>query len=361
MGETVAAPNFYAAPPYVGSAPFTGRLEDLRTLDLWSASTDPVIVVEAIGGTGKSALAWEWTRSCTESTIPGLAGRFWWSFYEGSASMTRFLQELLAYVSGSTLAEVKGLALPFDEMTAQVLTELRRNPYLVVLDGFERLLSAYHRFDPSTLLDDDVEENKRMLIENEAEDVVRRLATVQPSKILISTRLMPTALETRFGHRLTGVRHLQLGGLTNADTCALLERLNIRGSARAFEEFFEPLGNHPLLVGIVAGLVANYRAEPGSFDRWIADPTAGGALAIPMLDLRQRRHHILDAALSGLSPGSRRVLGYISVLAGAVNWETLEAINPFVPDPPEPVRADLSSLGPQPFPPNPFDYRPPTY
>ncbi len=103
-----------------------------------------------------------------------------------------------------------------------------------------------------------------------------------------------------------------------------------------------PLGNHPLLIGIVAGLVRDYRAEPGGFDRWLADPTAGGALRLPDLDLTQRRTHILAAALDGLEPGSRRLLGWISVLAGAVSWATLESINPFRPEPPAPVGSRCS-------------------
>ena len=94
------APAFLAVPPYVGSAPFTGRARDLAGLDDWGRSADPVMVVEAIGGTGKSALTWQWTQDRAPDVIGGLAGRLWWSFYEGSASMTRFLQELLRYVLG---------------------------------------------------------------------------------------------------------------------------------------------------------------------------------------------------------------------------------------------------------------------
>ena len=117
--------------------------------------------------------------------------------------------------------------------------------------------------------------------------------------------------------------------------------------------FFRALGNHPLLVGIVAGLVRDYRPEPGAFDRWLADPTAGGALSVPDLDLTQRRTHILAAALAGLSPGSQQLLGWISVLPGTVTWDTLAAINPFRPEPAGPVEPDLGSLDPGPVPPTP--------
>jgi tetratricopeptide (TPR) repeat protein len=214
-----------------------------------------------------------------------------------------------------------------------VLTGLRSRPYLVVLDGFERLLAAYHRFDPSKVRDEEAEAGKRSLIEANADEIVRRLAAAGPSKILISTRLMPFALEGRFGRQMPGVRRLRLPGLTDADTRTLLGRLEVRGSEPAIAGFFGPLGNHPLLVGVVASLVRDYRAAPGDFDRWLADPTAGGALSVPGLDLTQRRTHILAAALNGLEPGPRRLLGWISVLAGSVTWDTLAAINPFQPEP----------------------------
>jgi len=338
-----APPEFHAVPPYVGGAPFTGRAGDLDLLDEWAGSADPVMVVEAIGGTGKSALTWQWAQQRAHEVIPGLAGRLWWSFYEGSASMTRFLQELLAYASGQPMRQIRRLNQA--ELADQALVALRGRRYLLVLDGFERLLTAYHRYDPTKLRDEEVKQDERSLIEPQADDFVRRLAAAGPSKILISTRLMPTALQGRFGQQVPGVRQLRLPGLTDTDTRTLLARLDVRGSQRAVAGFFGPLGNHPLLLGIVAGLVRDYRAEPGGFDRWLADPTAGGALHVSDLNLSQRRSHILAVALTELSAGSRRVLGWISALSGKVAWTTLEGINPFQPVPPAPVEADLTSLG----------------
>ena len=217
-------------------------------------------------------------------------------------------------------------------MADEALARLRDRPYLIVLDGFERLLTAYHRFDPSKLRDEDVAENARSLIETNADDVVRRLAAAGPSKILVNTRLMPLALQGQFGREMPGVRHVRLPGLTDDDMYTLLHRLDVRASESALGSFFRPLGNHPLLAGIVAGLVRDYRPAPGDFDRWLADPAAGGALSVPALDLKQRRTHILAAALNRLDPRSRRLLGAISVLSGSVRWETLVAINPFRPE-----------------------------
>lgn len=81
-------------------------------------------------------------------------------------------------------------------------------------------------------------------------------------------------------------------------------------------------------VGVVAGLVRDHREAPGNFDAWVDDPGAGGALSLPSLDLTQRRAHILDTALGGLAWEQRRLLGWISVLPGSVEWAVLDAINP---------------------------------
>jgi hypothetical protein len=338
-----AGPPVHAVPAYVGSAPFTGRARDLAVLDEWGRSADPVMVVEAMGGTGKSALAWQWVQDRAPAVIEGLSGRLWWSFYEGSPSMTRFLQELLGYVSSDPEREIRRLR-PAD-LADQVLARLRSRPYLVVLDGFERLLAAYDRFDPPRVRDGKPEAHQRSLIEANGDEVVRRLAAAGPSKILISTRLMPLALHGRFGQQMPGVRQLRLPGLTDADTHELLGRLGVQGSGSAIADFFSHLGNHPLLVGVVAGLVRDYRAAPGDFDRWLADQTAGGALSVPGLDLTHRRTHVLAAALDELEPGPQRLLGSISVLPDAVDWDTLSAINPFKPEPsfaPPPSSPDRS-------------------
>lgn len=339
-------PVFHAVPAYIGSAPFTGRSDDLAVLDHWGRSADPVMVIEAIGGTGKSALTWQWAQVRAQEVVDGLVGRLWWSFYDGSASITRFLREVLAYVSTRAWEHIERLERT--ELVEQVFSELRSRPYLLILDGVERLLAAYHGSEPFKLRDDKVIPAKRSLIEPYAHEVMAAFSNASPSKVLISTRLMPETLEGRFSQRIPGVAHLRLPGLTDPDTVQLLARLGVRGDESSITRFFGRLGNHPLLIGIVAGLIRDYRPDPTGFDRWAADPTAGGILHLSELDLIQRRAHILGAALRGLPRGHRRLLGWISVLSGAVDWSTLEAINPFLPEPPAAVQADLSPLGPVP-------------
>ncbi len=56
----------------------------------------PLLVVRALGGFGKSALAWHWLlHDVDPRRWPRVV---WWSFYEGDASFDRFLAETLAYL-----------------------------------------------------------------------------------------------------------------------------------------------------------------------------------------------------------------------------------------------------------------------
>ena len=55
-----APPAVYAVPEYTLTNTFVGRSSELDLLDQWAKSSDPIMVVEGIGGLGKSAVTWEW-------------------------------------------------------------------------------------------------------------------------------------------------------------------------------------------------------------------------------------------------------------------------------------------------------------
>ena len=104
-----APPALYAVPPYTLTDEFIGRQAELDTLERWAASKHTVMVYEAIGGMGKSALTWEWTRKHAGQQIPDLAGCVWWSFYDTGSSMRGFLRHALAYVRGQDPEELRAV------------------------------------------------------------------------------------------------------------------------------------------------------------------------------------------------------------------------------------------------------------
>src|SRR5207302_9918211 len=143
-----------------------GRQAELKLLTDWitgkeleadghKAPADSVRImsVVAIGGMGKSALTWKWFNDVAPQEMKNLAGRMWWSFYESDASFENFVTRALAYVSKRPLDEVQQIAAP--ERETQLLALLDHEPFLLVLDGLERILIAYARMDAAHLSDDD--------------------------------------------------------------------------------------------------------------------------------------------------------------------------------------------------------------
>jgi len=339
-------PEMYSVPRYILTNRFIGRRKELDELDAWARSADPLLVVEGIGGVGKSALTWEWATERARQAIPGLTWIFWWSFYEGGAPTDSFVREALAYVTSkdpeALRSEQKG------DLEQWLLAELRSSPFLFVLDGVERLLTAYHHYDPSKLQDDQVQSDLRACTNSQSEELLRQLAACTPSKILVTTRLMPSALENKAGQPIQGVQHKELHGLTPEDGERLLRDLGVRGESAAIRRFLQQFDNHGLLIGVLAGRIRDYRPAPGHFDRWLSDPKAGGGLRLSELDLKQRRTHILDYAFEGLEPQRKQLLSRIAVLSDAADFAMVAALNPYLPpeslrDSPE-YRAAVSAL-----------------
>jgi hypothetical protein len=226
-----APPAFYAAPDYIGRNNFIGRQAQLQLLNAWAQAADPtsVLLFEAIGGTGKSMLTWEWTTKHATNVRGDWAGRFWYSFYEKGAVMRGFCQHALAYMTRQPLEAFANKSTA--EMGDQLLNALRQRPWLLILDGLERVLVAYHRLDAAELRDEELDfptdkildRNPCEAIRDEDTDLLRALAAATPSKILISSRLIPRVLLNPAGLPIPGVTPpLKLPGLDDADAEHLL-------------------------------------------------------------------------------------------------------------------------------------------
>jgi Domain of unknown function (DUF4062) len=107
-------PAFYAEPAYIGSHQFVGRQAQLDVLSDWAMPADqhPVLLFDAIGGSGKSMLTWEWTTRHATEVRGDWAGRFWYSFYERGAIMADFCRRALAYITREPLDSFNKLKTP---------------------------------------------------------------------------------------------------------------------------------------------------------------------------------------------------------------------------------------------------------
>ncbi len=364
QGTIPTPPALYAEPDYIGSHQFVGRARELEELSEWARLADPtnLLLYEAIGGNGKSMLTWEWTTRHAEQLRTGddaWAGRFWYSFYERGAIMADFCQRALAYMTGQPLNELRKKKTA--ELREPLLAQLHARPWLLILDGLERVLVAYHRIDAAEMPDEDannptdkiVNRNPCDAIRDEDNDLLRALAAAAPSKILVSSRLTPRVLLNPSGQPITGAKRITLSGLRPSDAERLLRSCGIEGDSAAIQSYLTTnCDNHPLVIGILGGLINNYLPARGNFGAWAAAPDGGARLDLASLDLAsldlasldlasldliQRRNHILRAALDALPTASRQLLSTLALLSESVDYETLCAFNPHLPPEPKEV------------------------
>jgi tetratricopeptide (TPR) repeat protein len=347
-----APPEHYIAHPYMlMQHDLVGREAELNFLTDWVANPAMetvgarVFCIVAIGGMGKSALTWKWFNHIAANEMKPLAGRLWWSFYEGHASFENFLIRALCYVSEQGEEEVRRL--PWQDREAQRLRHLNEKSYLFVLDGLERLLIAYHRMDARYLADDDYDQQTanfvaaaglpssaaqsfmgqhrlRQTTDPRAGAFLQKLSQIAQSHILITTRLYPSALQLPNGKSRPGCFAYFLRGLRDNDALGLWRALNaVEGSRAELLPILRSVENHPLLVQALASEVANYRRAPGDFAQWRADHPQFDPTSLPLV---QSQTHILEFALSGLSPKMRGVLHTLVRFLMPASYAVLEAL-----------------------------------
>jgi tetratricopeptide (TPR) repeat protein len=358
-----APPTSYVRYPYdLLETRFVGRTKDLKILDDY-ITTDAVITsVVAMGGMGKSALTSTWF----EKAAMSFEGSIWWSFYEEGETYQTFLHNALAYVEQQPVEEIKKVK-DLTQLETRLRVALTDRRFLVVLDGMERILRAYfgwwnryHHLQDDEAIDaqtanylpsqsdrrgdNDVKEYaEKSILRNAIESNVDRflaslLSSRVQSRIVITSRLYLRALQMNTGALRAYCAIHELGGLTDDDTIELWQAHDTKGTRSELLELFNSVNNYPLLVHVLAGLVA--REDPsGDFDSWKkANPTFN----VGNLELRTRRHFILQYALDSIkSKNTRSIMELIAAFyRNSIDYDTLLAIS--IGD--ERIFSDKSSL-----------------
>jgi tetratricopeptide (TPR) repeat protein len=371
------APEPYIAHPYalLQTGKLVGRQRELTALTDWVTGQSDLahvalLAVVAMGGMGKSALTWHWFQTVAEQEWPAarrgkLEGRLWWSFYESDAHFENFVPRALAYVVGRTEADVRKEVPSVHEQGELLLRELDGRPFLLVLDGLERILVAFAGANAAHLRDeerlDDETANRigeqlglpagagqtvvgrhplRRTADLRAGHFLRRLAGVRASRVLVSSRLFPSDLQTSSGKPLAGCNALFLLGLSETDALDLWRAFGAKGSREELLPVFDTFGRHPLLIQVLAGVVAEFREAPGDFDAWRKANPDFNLFGLP---LTQVRSHVLEQALRGLTEPQRKVLHTVAGFRMPVGIATLRAL--FVE--PEHIRSEEDGDGMQ--------------
>ncbi len=317
--------DWFLPHPYPMPPNFTGRVAEREMLTRWLGgdAAHPLLSLRALGGFGKSALAWHWL---THDVAPAAWPRVvWWSFYEGDASFDHFLAETLHYLSSGKIEPER----PSTDNVATLLELLHAPGTLLVLDGFERALRAFGGLDapyrgdevptPDTR-DPRSETNDRDCISPLAELFLYNVA-LQPylrSKVLLTTRLCPRVLEAKGGGFLQGCREEELQQMQPADAVNFFHGQGIRGTHTEIEQACAPYGYHPLSLRLLAGLIVGDFQQPG-------DIAAAKRLGLSG-DLIQPQNHVLETAYDSLTPARRALLGRIACFRTPVKYDALRAL-----------------------------------
>lgn len=353
VSDIPAPPEPFIAHPYtlLETHKLVGRQAELGALTDWVAKPESeiygarILSIVAIGGLGKSALTWKWFNDIAPQEMKPQAGRIWWSFYESDASFENFVTRALAYVTKLRLEEVQKI--PLADRETRLLTALDHQPFLIVLDGLERILIAYARMDAGHLSDDDYDRQTANHVANayglpasaaqsfigehrlrktanpRAGAFLRRLSNVRASRILASTRLYPADLQTVTGHSLGGSAAIFLRGLSDDDALDLWRAFGVTGSRDSLLPLFNQVDNHSLVIQALASEVARYRRAPGDFDAWRRGHADFNPFSLPLVQVKS---HVLEFGLRGLDDKARRVLEIISAFRMPASYSTLAAL-----------------------------------
>jgi hypothetical protein len=263
-------PQPYLAHPYPLQENFTGRRKERAMLTEWVTAQDsrPMLSLIGMGGLGKSALTWYWLNEDLPQEDLNLSGIIWWSFYEQKAGFEAFLSHALAYASGRTIDPRK---VPSDYDRMQYLwCLLKESPFLLILDGAERLLRAYHALDAPYKGDDFAKQagDKHLqCFDPRAGTFLQWLAiSGTKTRTLLTTRLHPKEL-----HDLAGCRKEDLQSLDPDDAVEFMRRQGINGPRTAIVHECQPYDYLPLLLRLLSGAIREDPQRPNDIaaaDGW---------------------------------------------------------------------------------------------
>ena len=316
--------------PYPLQPNFTGRAAERKWLTEWfTADARPVCVVEAIGGMGKSALAWVWLHADVLGKPPAgyseagpenlrvpedrrPEGVLFWSFYERNAHFGAFLDRAVDYVG------------PRDDSTAElsdrekldiVLRALEQRRILLILDGFERELRDYAGYRAPYQGDEAGGEDGNDCVDPRATEFLQSAASLAlAGRVLLTSRLFPNELTD-----VAGCRHEWLENFSRDDVVNFIEATGVKGTRAEIAQAVAPYGGHPLSVSLLARAIVKDRKMRGDIK------AAGRHTVLDKLKGKQG-HDILAVAYDEMSVKHRKLLSRIAAFRSPMDYGAIETV-----------------------------------
>jgi hypothetical protein len=308
---------------------FVGRERQIKMLTDFAAkrgnfAKKSVLVVEALGGTGKSAMTWKWYNEPLHDCFKGYDMRMRWCFYEAGAEFNVFVEHLYALLWQQPLAWAREQlnSTRRAEYLNSILQELDHRSVLLLLDGLEREFVS-HR-DAESLENERVSDTfgaagkgagakkpaGHTMRNGSGRYFIEQLASLRASRVVVTTRFTPNELTER-GTLLDGAEIMKLGLFTGDDRVhgvELLGRRGIRAPYQSLVKLVDQCGGHPLTLQIVAADVLRPPYN-GDLIKFLRD---NPGFEPPFDDVVQKRTHVLDYSLRNL---------------GEVDWDVLHVLN----------------------------------
>ena len=310
---------------------FTGRSRERKLLTDWfQEGYRSVLVLEAIGGMGKSELSWVWLHwDCLGKDLNGYPkriganelrveeknrpeGMLFWSFYERDSRFGAFLNRAARYVGakGDTTA-----GLSDREKLDIVLGALEQRRILLILDGFERELRAYAGYRAPYQGDEAGGEDGNDCVDPRAAYFLQAAASLAlAGRVLLTSRLFPNELTD-----LAGCRYERLENLSPDDVVSFFEATEVKGTRAEIAQAVAPYGGHPLSVSLLARAIVNDRRMKGDIK------ASGRHTVLDKLKGRQG-HDILEIAYDEMSAEHRELLSRIAAFRSPMDYEALETV-----------------------------------
>jgi hypothetical protein len=302
-----------------GDIEFTGRDEERIMLRNWlSDNKDNLLILRALGGFGKTSLAWEWLNNDVDRQKWHTA--IWWSFYEKESGFDNFLDFTLSNL-GIDIKEKSSR-----QKINDLLEVMQQTNILIVMDGFERLLRQYAGMDAiyKNGIEDEEEINnldpsQRDCLSFDVENFLKGLSKEKlQSKVLITTRLTPRILEGKNGKLLKWCREESLDVFKEGDAVQYFKNENIKATRAEILEVSARYGFHPLSLSLLVGLINEDHDNQG-------DINVAKQLDI-FDDIKQNRYHVLKRAFESLTLERRELLSKLSCFRGSINYDTIKKI-----------------------------------
>jgi tetratricopeptide (TPR) repeat protein len=308
----------YIAHPYALQENFTGRKQEREMLIDWlKREPHPMLSLIAIGGMGKTALAWYWLMEDIVGSDEQPKKILWWSFYDRESSFERFLKKAIEYFSDDEVDWDK-LVSTRDKMDFlyKVLTE---NRYLLVLDGVERVLRAYYKLGSPYQGDEFKEDEKgnfRSCIELNCGLFFQWLASGNPkTKTLFTSRFYPKELDS-----LEGCLRRDLKKMTKEDAVQFFNLQGINGIRAEIEMACESVGYHPLYLRLLSGMIRQDPKNPGDIQEWLKYNLIN--------ELKGKDgHNILELAYNSLDKKKQVLISKFSAFRNPMGYDAISIFN----------------------------------